>query len=247
MNRTSVILAAGAALAASVTMAAAQNAAAPTAPATAAPVAPAAPAPETTAPAGVAPAAIAPAVPGTPVPPTVAPVTGEPPPAPAPAVTPSFDQPGWTGATRPAEVIAARQALMLEVEKFMRGIDTYAFGEPGDLVTLQQDAASVGQLMLALPHLFPPTTNLFDAAADTPQTLALSTVWENFEDFYNLAIQSSATATDASLLNDPEQFRQAGLAMRATCDACHAAYMRPFVQDTVHTEDLNFNFGAFGG
>jgi len=159
----------------------------------------------------------------------------------APAV-----EPGWTGITHVDDLMLARQTLMVEVEKYMRPIDSFSFGEPGDIVELQQAAASVGQLMLSVPHMFPPTTNLYDPEAETPSTLALPAIWEDFDTFYALAMQTSEAARDMSVMADLDAFRQAGNELRAMCDACHAVYMRPYVPPTVDTEDLQFDFGAFG-
>ena len=42
-------------------------------------------------------------------------------------------------------------------------------------------------MLLALPHLFPPTTNLYDPKAAQPATLALPPIWKDFDSFYTLA------------------------------------------------------------
>ncbi len=40
-------------------------------------------------------------------------------------------------------------------------------------------------------------------------------------------------------------FTAAGaLALRVTCDACHAAYLRPYVPSTVKQDDVNFDFDS---
>src|SRR5690606_27446716 len=111
-----------------------------------------------------------------------------------PGGTPNPPEPGWTGLTSPKAVIAARQALMTELERLMRPVDTHAATGTGDPAALREAAQSIAAMLQAVPHLFPPTTNLFDPAAESPPTLALPAVWENFAAFEQLAV----VATDAA-------------------------------------------------
>ena len=39
-------------------------------------------------------------------------------------------------------------------------------------------------MLLAVPLLFPPTTNLYDPKAETPTTIALPAIWQSFPAFY---------------------------------------------------------------
>src|SRR5215470_16075320 len=81
--------------------------------------------------------------------------------------------PGWTGITNPMDVIAARQELMEHIELLMEPIDTITVKEVRNVEQLHINAEAIGAMLLAVPHLFPPTTNLFDPKAQTPATLAL--------------------------------------------------------------------------
>jgi cytochrome c556 len=152
--------------------------------------------------------------------------------------------PGWTGVTNPRDVIAARQALMIAIEDLMRPIDTYTVEGGGDPTALTAAAETVAAMLLAVPHLFPPTTNLYDPAAEMPETLALPTVWANFPAFYTMALAASTTATTLAETTDAEQLRTASLSLRASCDACHALYLRPYVRSEVTQEDLDFDFDS---
>lgn len=101
------------------------------------------------------------------------------------------DAPGWTGITNVDDLIAARQALMGEIERLMLPIDLYTVGEQEDIEEIHSAATSIAQMLVATPHLFPPTTNLYDAEAEFPKTIAMPAVWENFSTFYSMANAAS--------------------------------------------------------
>ena len=155
------------------------------------------------------------------------------------------DGPGWTGITNPKDVIAARGELMEEIEHLMQPIDTFEVVDTDDLNGLRLNANTVHVMLLALPHLFPPTTNLYDPNAETPATLALPAIWKDFDSFYRLAgAASKAAETMADTPAGKQQLRAEGLALRATCDACHALYLRPYHESKVTDADINFDFDA---
>lgn len=151
---------------------------------------------------------------------------------------------GWTGATDPEDVIAARQALMGEIERLIAPIDTFVAVGSGSPAELSQAAATMAPMLLAVPHLFPPTTDLYDPDAALPATLALPAVWESFPTFYRLAGASYDAAVVVAGASDAEAVKAAGLNLRATCDACHAIYLRPYVPESVSDEDLEFDFDS---
>lgn len=158
---------------------------------------------------------------------------------PAPA-----DGPGWTGLTTPEDVILARQALMTEMERLMRPIDSFTAGEPADPADLRSAAVTISQILLALPHLFPPTTNRYDPAAATPVTIALPAIWQDFPTFSALAAAASAAATTAASATDAQALKAGGQNLRGACDACHAPFLRPYAPATVTDEDAQFDFDA---
>jgi cytochrome c556 len=157
---------------------------------------------------------------------------------------PVVDGPGWTGLTNPEDVISARQALMVQIEHVMRPIESFAGGDSGSPAELRAIAGTMAPMLLAAPHLFPPTTNLYDAAAETPTTLALPAIWQDFPTFYTLASASAAAAASMASVTAIEPLRAAGRNLRATCDACHARYVRPYVPATVNSDDLEFDFDS---
>jgi cytochrome c556 len=161
-----------------------------------------------------------------------------------PSAPSAADGPGWTGLTNPKDVIAAREALMVAIERLMEPIDSIEVEPPKDPTKVTAAAARISELLLALPHLFPPTTNLYDPKSDMPETLALPAIWESFPNFYQLAAAASAAAKKLSSTSGTEQLDAAGEALRGTCDACHALYLRPYVPSKVNQDDLNFDFDS---
>lgn len=155
--------------------------------------------------------------------------------------------PGWTGASRPMEVIAARQHLMEHIEELMLPIDLLEVGEKASPEVLQEHAGMIGAMLAAVPHLFPPTTNLFREEDMPPQTLALPAIWQNFEGFYQLAQASAAAAEAMTEAQGFEAQQQAGKALRASCDACHAAHLRPYKESGVLESDTEFDFDSVLG
>jgi cytochrome c556 len=155
------------------------------------------------------------------------------------------DGPGWTAVTNPKDVIAARGELMEELEHLMQPIDTFQVVDTDNLDALRLNANTVHVMLLAFPHLFPPTTNLYDPKAETPATLALPAIWKDWDSFYRLAAAASKAAeTMADTPAGKPQLRAEGLALRASCDACHALFLRPYHESKVTEADINFDFDS---
>lgn len=170
--------------------------------------------------------------------------------APPPAAAPppaqpqaaAVDGPGWTGLTEPGEIIEARRLLMMETERLMKPIDSYSIGQPGDPAALRSAATTLEPMLLALPHLFPPTTNLFDPDVREPPTIALPTIWTRFAAFKTFAESAERAAAAAAVAGDGEPLRQASARLRAACDTCHRAFTKPYTPPVVTDEDRNFDF-----
>ncbi|MBN1241014.1 MAG: cytochrome c [Gammaproteobacteria bacterium] len=154
------------------------------------------------------------------------------------------DGPAWTGTSHPEDVIAARQALMYEIEQSMKPLDAYAAGEAGDPEKLKAAAGTIAAMLLAVPHLFPPTTNLYDSAAETPATLALPAIWQDFPAFYDLSSAAADAASNAASVTGDAGLSGAATALRGACDGCHALYLRPYEPAEVSSEDLEFDFDS---
>lgn len=152
--------------------------------------------------------------------------------------------PGWTGLTRTKDIILARAELMEHMEELMRPIDTITVGPVKDTDQLRFYAEVVGAMLKSVPHLFPPTTNLYDPTSLTPQTIALPAIWQNWESFYQLAQSSSKAAEDFATTQGDAALRAASRRLRASCDACHALYLRKYEPPKVKASDAEFDFSS---
>lgn len=149
---------------------------------------------------------------------------------------------GWTGVTNPKAVIAARQELMEHMELLMQPIDSITVSEVRNVEQLHENAEVLGAILIAVPHLFPPTTNLYDPKVLMPATLALPPIWKNFDSFYSLAAAASKAADAFAITKGNAQLRAASLKLRASCDACHTLYLRKYEPPKVLDSDYKFNF-----
>ncbi|HTT02996.1 MAG TPA: cytochrome c [Steroidobacteraceae bacterium] len=152
--------------------------------------------------------------------------------------------PGWTGITNPKDVINARQELMEHIEILMEPIDTLQVKDTQDPDKVRAAAETISAMLLAVPHLFPPTTNLYDAKVQMPATLALPAIWKDFATFYQLAAAASSAAEVMANAHGLGPMRNASLRLRASCDACHALFLRPYAPPKVLDSDYKFDFDS---
>lgn len=145
----------------------------------------------------------------------------------------------------PAEIIAARQSLMLASEELMQPIDTFTVDDSIDPDSMRANAGVIAAMLLALPQLFPERTDLYDADAELPATLALPAVWDSFQQFYGLADAAAEAATRLSETFDAAELERASLGLRGACDACHAIYLLPYepAGPAPVDDDFDFDFG----
>jgi cytochrome c556 len=130
---------------------------------------------------------------------------------------------------------------MTRIEQMMIPIDGLQVGNKADPKQLRANAEAVGSMMAAVPHLFPPNTNLYDPKAAQPVTLALPAIWQNFDGFYAMAAASVTAAHTMAAAEGKEAQRKASLELRATCDACHVQNLRPYKPSTVQPSDKEFD------
>jgi cytochrome c556 len=150
--------------------------------------------------------------------------------------------PGWTGITQPREVIKARQELMEHIEELMEPIDTIQVRPVRDVERLHQNAEVIGAMLLAVPHLFPPTTNLYDPKVEQPVTLALPAIWQDFPAFQKWAANAVKAAEVMASAKGNAALKAASLKLRQSCDACHAVNLRRYVPPKVQDSDIKFDF-----
>jgi len=152
--------------------------------------------------------------------------------------------PGWTGVTHPDELIDARLELMVRIEQLLQPIDLLEVEPVKDADRLRATATTVAVMLHAVPHLFPPTTNRYDPKEREPETIALPVIWEEFDNFHALARSSIEAAESFAATMDDTKLPAAGAALRASCDACHARYLRRYEPPKVLDADREFDFDA---
>ena len=95
----------------------------------------------------------------------------------------------------------------------------------GDVVS----SNSISAMLLAFPHLFPPSTNQWKPNVDRDparDTYASPDVWTNFADFYKQATAASKSAFTASRAKNNADFIKAVASLRLGCNSCHSAYLK---------------------
>ena len=138
----------------------------------------------------------------------------------------------------------ARQELMEHIEILMEPIDTIQVKEVRDADKLRGAAETIGAMLLALPHLFPPTTNLYDPKVQMPATLALPRIWTDFGTFYQLAGAAASASEAMGSAQGATQLRAASKQLRSSCDACHALFLRAYLPPKVQDSDYKFDFDS---
>jgi len=127
----------------------------------------------------------------------------------------------------PKDVIFARKTLMTSVGTNMYVIDGMLETGKIDLVAGRANAESISAMLMAFPHLFPVSTNLWQANLKrdpATDTLADAAIWESRSFFYKDAMAASKYAFDASRAQNVADFRKSARDLRQTCDGCHSTY-----------------------
>jgi cytochrome c556 len=141
-------------------------------------------------------------------------------------VAPGQDQ----SAATPADAIFARKIMMGTIGGMMDEIETM-IAPPGkiNLAEGREHADLISVMLMAFPHLFPPSTNQWKPNADRDpgrDTYAAPEVWSKFADFYARAERASKVAYNASRANAESEFTAAVAELRTACDSCHAVYQK---------------------
>jgi len=134
------------------------------------------------------------------------------------------DQSAATG----QDVIFARKTLMNSMcDKMMEIENMIAFvGINLNRVHAHGDAISV--MLMALPHLFPPSSNQWKPDADrdpVTDTFASPDLWTAFPDFYRQAAAASRSAHAMSRADGIDDVKMHARELRIACDSCHALYL----------------------
>jgi cytochrome c556 len=130
----------------------------------------------------------------------------------------------------PKDAIFARKILMDAISRNMDELEGMtSSGKPINLAEGHEHADMISVMLMAFPHLFPPNTNQWKPNVERDpgrDTYASPEVWRNFADFYAQAANASKVAFDASRAEQEATFKTFIANLRATCDSCHAAYLK---------------------
>jgi cytochrome c556 len=130
----------------------------------------------------------------------------------------------------PRDTIFARKVVMGEIDMNMDEIETMLAPEGKLLLSdAQEHAEAISTLLMAFPHLFPPSTNQWKEGAErdpATDTFANPAIWSNFSDFYQQAGEASKIAWNASRTKRPDEFRTQIKELRLRCNACHALNLK---------------------
>jgi cytochrome c556 len=130
----------------------------------------------------------------------------------------------------PKDTIFARKIVMGEIDMNMDEIETMLAPEGKlELSDAQEHAEVISTLLMAFPHLFPPSTNQWKQGATrdpATDTFANPAIWSNFSDFYKRATEASKIAWSASHAKKPDEFRAKIKELRLRCNGCHALNMK---------------------
>jgi cytochrome c556 len=132
-------------------------------------------------------------------------------------------------AATPEDAILARKTLMDTLSDNMDQIEAMISTNKIDVPDAHDHADAISAMLMAFPHLFPPSTNQWkpDVTPDpVTGTSASPEVWTKFADFYKRANDASKTAFDISRAEKADDVKAGTAKLRTACNECHAAYMK---------------------
>lgn len=114
-------------------------------------------------------------------------------------------------------VIFARKIMMDSIGNNMDEIDTMLQSGRIDLIEGREHADMVSVMLMAFPHLFPPSSDQWKPNVERDpgtDTFAAPEVWKTYTDFYQQAAYASKTAYKASRAADDNEFKKFGAELR---------------------------------
>jgi len=129
----------------------------------------------------------------------------------------------------PKDVIFARKTLMSTVSDNFDQIEAMIATNKLDIADAHEHADTISVMLMAYPHLFPPSSNQWKPNADLDpgtDTFASPDVWSKFPDFYKRAAAASKTAYDMSRADKADELKAHAKELRVMCNACHELYLK---------------------
>src|SRR5262245_44940561 len=112
------------------------------------------------------------------------------------------------GVAPPKDTIFARKILMDSIGRNMDELEANAASAKVELTEGKDHAEIVSVMLLAFPHMFPPSTNQWKPNADRDpgrDTYAAPEVWSNYADFYKRSAAAADLAFKASRVDSDVQ------------------------------------------
>jgi cytochrome c556 len=125
------------------------------------------------------------------------------------------------------DVIFARKTLMNSICEKMGGIERMIALRQIDLDAARGHADAISVMIMAFPHLFPPSSNQWNPNVDpdpASDTYASPELWTRFSEFYQRTAAAAQTAHDMSRADNIDDFKARARELRISCDTCHALY-----------------------
>jgi cytochrome c556 len=133
-------------------------------------------------------------------------------------------------ADTPKDTIFARKILMDTIDHNMDALEEMVrSGAAIDFADAHEHADTISVMLMAFPHLFPPSTNQWRPNVDRDpgrDTYASPELWTNFADFYRQAAAASRLAYTASRTEAEADFKKTMAELRTACDFCHARFLK---------------------
>ena len=128
------------------------------------------------------------------------------------------------------DTIFARKILMATIDRNMDALEQMVrSGKLIDLDDVTEHADTISVMLMAFPHLFPPSTDLWRPNVDRDpgrDTYASPELWTEFADFYRQAAAASQLAEAASRTSAEPDFKTIMADLRTACDSCHARLLK---------------------
>jgi cytochrome c556 len=127
------------------------------------------------------------------------------------------------------DVIFARKTVMDSLSDKMDQIESMISTGKINVDQAHDLADTVSVMLMAFPHLFPPSSNQWKPNANLDpgtDTFASPDVWSKFPDFYQRAAAASKAAFDITHADKPDGVKSATAELRKDCNGCHEAYLK---------------------
>jgi cytochrome c556 len=125
------------------------------------------------------------------------------------------------------DVIFARKTLMNSICEKTTAIETMISLRRIDLDEARKLADAMSAMLLAFPHLFPPSSNQWNPNVDPDpetDTYASPELWTGFSDFYLRSAAAAKIAHDLSRADKIDDVKTGARELRIVCDTCHGLY-----------------------